>query len=187
MEKATPPLERMSQKRAGSVLKLFVRHMRESLQNLDEGETEESTTVTGGVSAIKYWHLIVKPQVAGRMKEAREIYCLLQALDLRRGGQLDQLGDLVAARIMAIQASNTSIVLQARKFAKISDRALGITPRRWQPLGKGGRAWQDEEDGGRDGRGKGKSKKGKGKGGKDKGQAKDWRQTQEPPPGKTDN
>ena len=84
MEKATPPLERMSQKRTGSVLKLFVQHMRESLQNLDEGEGQETATVTGGVSAIKYWHLIVKPQVAGRMKEAREMYCLLQACPQRR-------------------------------------------------------------------------------------------------------
>ena len=151
----------MSQKKRGSVLRLFVQHMRESLQNLDEGEMVEPESVVGGVSAIKYWHLIVKPQMTGRMKEAREVYCLLQALDLLRGGQLDQMGDLLAARIMAIHqsvsdggswraakhleikplettsASKTSVVLQARKFAKIADRAQGIQPTRWSPYGKG--------------------------------------------------
>ena len=210
MEKATPPLERMSQKKKGSVLRLFVQHMRESLQNLDEGEMVEPESVVGGVSAIKYWHLIVKPQMTGRMKEAREVYCLLQALDLLRGGHLDQMGDLLAARIMAIHqsvsdggswraakhleikplettsASKTSVVLQARKFAKIADRAQGIQPMRWSPYGKGGRAWHDEEYGGADGRGKGKRKKGKGKG-KAKGGAKDWRESQEPPPGKAES
>ena len=38
-DKSTPPLERMSQRRAGSVLQAFVNHMRESLQNLDEWST----------------------------------------------------------------------------------------------------------------------------------------------------
>ena len=210
MAKATPPLERMSQKKKGSVLKLFVQHMRESLQNLDEGEAVEAQSVVGGVSAIKYWHLIIKPQMTGKMKEAREIYCLLQALDLLRGGHLDQMGDLLAARIMAIHqsvsdggswraakhleikplettsASKTSVVLQARKFAKIADRAQGLPPRRWSPYGKGGKTWFDEEDGTADGRGKGKRRKGKGKG-KNKGGMKDWRENQEPPPGKAES
>lgn len=209
-EKATPPLERMSQKKRGSVLRLFVQHMRESLQNLDEGEAIEHESVVGGVSAIKYWHLIVKPQMTGKMKEAREVYCLLQAIDLLRGGHLDQMGDLLAARIMAIHqsvsdggswraakhleikplettsASKTSVVLQARKFAKIADRAQGIQPPRWSAYGKGGKAWYDEESGAGDGRGKGKRKKGKGKG-KSKGGAKDWRESQEPPPGKAES
>ena len=211
MEKVTPPLERMSQKKAGSVLKLFVQHMRESLQNLDEGEAEETRSVIGGVSATKYWRLIVKPQMTGRMKEAREIYCLLQAIDQLRAGQLDHLGDLLAARVMAIHqsvtdggswraakhleirpletasASSTNIVLQARRFAKLSDRALGIAPRRWQQTGRGGKPWFEEDDGFREGKGRGKGKKGRGKGGKDKSQSKDWRQSQEPPPNKSDN
>ena len=211
MAKVTPPLERMSQKKAGSVLKLFVQHMKESLQNLDEGEAEESRSVVGGVSATKYWHLIVKPQLTGRSKEAREIYCLLQAIDQLRAGHLDHLGDLLAARVMAIHqsvadggswraakhleikpletasASSTNIVLQARRFAKLSDRALGITPRRWQQTGRGGKPWYEEDDGPREAKGRGKGKKGRGKGGKDKSQSKDWRQSQEPPPNKADS
>eukprot|EP00913_Durusdinium_trenchii_P003428 g3175.t1 len=170
-DKSTPPLERMSQRKAGSVLQAFVNHMRELLQNLDEGSLVPDDSVIGGVSAVKYFHLQIKPAIGAKSREAREIYCLLQGIDLLRSGKLDQLGDLVAARAMAVHqsvtdggswraakhleirpletgtAANTSLILQARKFAKVSDRAAGLTPTRpWvpRPYGKGGKDWHDE-------------------------------------------
>lgn len=93
-DKSTPPLERMSQRKAGSVLQAFVNHMRESLQNLDEGSL-----------APEYFHLQIKPAIGAKSREAREIYCLLQGIDLLRSGKLDQLGDLMAARAMACSPS----------------------------------------------------------------------------------
>ena len=60
-EKTTPPLERMSLKRAGSVLKMFVEHMSESLENLDGGASSHGGSVAAGVSGVKYWHLVLKP------------------------------------------------------------------------------------------------------------------------------
>ena len=173
----------------------------------------------GGVSAVKYFHLQIKPTMGAKSREAREIYCLLQGLDLLRSGKLDHLGDLMAARAMAVHqsvtdggswraarhleirpletgtAANTSLILQARKFAKVSDRAAGLNPARtWvpRPYGKGSKDWGDEADSYRDFKGKGRGKKGKGKGDKGKkpwkesGQ-KDWASTQAPPPGKDDN
>ena len=209
-DKATPPLERMSLKKAGSVLKMFVEHMPETLENLDEGAQAHGGSVTAGVSGIKYWHLVLKPLLGTRTRDAREVYCLLQALDHLRSGSLDQLGDLLAARVMAIHqatadggswraakhmeirpleatsAARTNVILQARRFAKVADRASGVVERKpWWPSGKSSSRWSDDGEAGREPKGKGKSKKGKKS--KKKEGAKDWRQTQEGPPDKPES
>ena len=208
-DKATPPLERMSLKKAGSVLKMFVEHMSETLENLDEGAQAHGGSVTAGVSGIKYWHLVLKPLLGTRTRDAREVYCLLQALDHLRGGALDQLGDLLAARVMAIHqatadggswraakhmeirpleatsAARTNVILQARRFAKVADRASGVVERRsWWSGGKASSRWSDDGEAGKDSKGRGKGKKGKK--GKKKEAGKDWKQLQEGPPDKTE-
>lgn len=202
IEKSTPPLERMSQKRSGSVLKMFVEHMSESLENLDEGTQAHGGSVTGGVSGIKHWHLVLKPLLGTKTRDAREVYCLLQALDHLRGGALDQLGDLLAARVMAIHqatadggswkaakhmeirpleatsAAKTNVILQARRFAKVADKALGVEPRRqWWGSNKGASWWAEDGEGGKESKGRSKGKKGK-KGKKKEG-GKDWKAAHE--------
>ena len=112
------------------------------------------------------------------------------------------MGDLLAARVMAIHqaaadggswraakhmeirpleatsAARANVILQARKLARVADRASGFDPRpQWWGAGRNSSWWQDDGEAGKDAKAKGKRKKGK-KGKKKEG-GNNWKQTQE--------
>ena len=204
-DKYEPPLKKRSKKHPGSVLKLLVEHARTQLDqtakvSVDQGTLQDPTQ---GVRLASYFNIVVKPQIQGAQAANREMHFLSNGMDMLRAGQLDSLGDLMASRFIAVHqstidggwhaarhlellpyeevsAAGTAVVLEARKHAQTTAKALNTDPSGWKGAykGRGGRGkgggqedWQYE--------GKGKSRKGD----KGKGKNKNWWQNNVNPEG----
>ena len=194
--KMIAPLKRKSKQKPGSVLQLLVQHARSQLdQSSKVGiAAAEDTSVIKGVKIGSYFSIVVRPQLGGSLGQARELHHLSQALDLLRQGDLDLLGDLLAARFMAIHqaaldgtwstarhlelmpledssAAGPEVILDARKHARLAAKCAPGDSWAWSPGAKGrggrgrGQSWSDQNS---DQKGKGK------KGGKGKGKTKSW-------------
>ena len=152
--------------------------------------TEDPTL---GVRIASYFSIIVKPNLGTALGPTREMYHLSNCIDLLRKGELSRLGDVLAGRFISlhqsvldggwqaarhlevmpyeeVSAAGTSVVLQARKHARVAAKALGAdAPWGWRqnPKGRGGKgkypAWNETEWQGQ-GKGKQKGPKGRGKG-----------------------
>lgn len=188
-----PPLRKRALKKPGSVLQLLVSHARAQLDQTSKVELTPGLEqdATQGVRLNSYFSICVKPTLGTALNQKRELHHLSLALDLLRQGELSGLGDLLAARFMAIHqsvvdqgwsaarhmellpyeetaATTPSVVLQARKHAQLSNKVMYGEAGPWSGGGKGRpskgkyNAWGDSEW---QSDGKGKSKKGnKGKG-----------------------
>ena len=199
-ESLLPPLQRRSRKEAGSVLRLLIRQVEEQLCEL-QGSDAHSQTLLGGTKLVSYYHLMMKAgglQVNSR--DGRELFLLANLIDLLRMGQLALLGDGLASRFLAIQqaqidsnwiaarhleiftpevmtAAGASMTLEARRHARLVDKAKGIQSNRSRNEGPySGGAWRSSNwnsnpwDGyGDSAKGKGKKGKGKPKGGSGQG------------------
>lgn len=188
--KYEPPLKRKSQQHPGSVLKLLVARRAQldqtSKVTVDKGEED----ATQGVKLSSYF-IVLKPQVQGAPAALRELHFLSHSMDLLRSGQLDKLGDVMASRFIAVHqsaidggwgaakhlellpmeevsAAGTSVVLQARRHARIAARAANQDGSGWKGAnkGKGGKGrYGSQEEWHYEGKGKGrKGEKGKTKG-----------------------
>jgi len=196
--KMEAPLRRKSLKRPGSVLRLLINHARQQLDQTAKVEVGNAATEdpTLGVRIASYFSIIVKPNLGTALGPTREMYHLSNCIDLLRKGELSRLGDVLAGRFISlhqsvldggwqaarhlevmpyeeVSAAGTSVVLQARKHARVAAKALGAdAPWGWRqnPKGRGGKgkypAWNETEWQGQvKGKQKGPKGRGKGKGG----------------------
>lgn len=190
-ESLIPPLKKKAMRTPGAVYKMLEDHMAERLsQDVDlgpglDGEGNKPKFHT-------YFQLCLRPQLDPRSRDAKELSLLTRLLDLLRAGKLDSLGDMVAARLMAVDAATRQgwqtakyleieldgeegcapphILLAAQRHGRMVDKAGGKgswsrTPS-WSTT-----EWSQEPRKGKGKDGKGKTKKGKGKG---KGQKGHW-------------
>eukprot|EP00438_Fugacium_kawagutii_P023166 Skav227291 [mRNA] locus=scaffold4822:63704:66064:+ [translate_table: standard] len=183
-----PPLKKRSQKNPGSVLRMLEEQASEHLAKdgvLEEGET--AAHLEGAKSLIyTYYQIGLRTTMDPRSRDAKEVAVLAKSLDLLREGQLAQLGDTLAGRLIAVETSTRQgwqtarhlevhtgedegpvpahILLAAQRHGRQVERAGGKGSwSRWDRSWPSG--WQQE------GSKKGKPK-GKGKGSKYKGRNK---------------
>eukprot|EP00435_Cladocopium_sp_Y103_P002400 s3186_g1.t1 len=189
-----PPLKRKSQKHPGSVLKLVEQQAFDFLaQDGILHEDDEASGVNSKPKLFTYYQLGLKPALDPKSRDAKELGLLCKALDALRDGRLDQLGDLLAARLIAVDTATRQGWATARHLEICTGEEEGVAPahlllqaqkhgRQVEKAGGKGswsryQSWGGEWYGYPDGRQKGKSKdqKGKGKKGKGKGKAgKPW-------------
>lgn len=188
-----PPLKRRSQKEPGSVLRMLEAQASEHLARdgiWDDLEDDAPGERMKGL-IYTYYQIILKPHLGPRSRDIRELAVLAKSLDLLRSGQLAELGDMLSARLAAVETSTKQgwgaakyleihtgeeegpvpphILLAAQRHGRQVERAGGKGS--WSGGGRQGGWSQDwRSDGFGRGRGKGKGKnpkgKGKGKGGK---------------------
>jgi hypothetical protein len=192
------PLKKRSKEKPGSVLAMLIDHARQKLDQTSQVTIQPhlKDDPTKGIRLSSYFAIVVRPQLGPINAQVRELHHLSNAIDALRQGDLDLLGHLLASRFMAIHqsmldgnwtsarhlellplednsAAGSGILLEARKFAKLSAKLQNQDY--WTASGtgrgKGGKgkaaSWGDSQWQG--GEQKGKTKKGgKGKG-KNKG------------------
>lgn len=183
-----PPLRKKALKKPGSVLEILVAHARSQLDQSSKVEIGEDfiEDATSRVKLSSYFNIVVKPTLGNSLNQKRELHHLSLALDMLRQGDLPGLGDLLAARFIAIHQSvvdqswsaarhmellpyeegsavGPAIVLEARKHAQLANRVAHPDPWSWRSTGKGRGSrgqWTGWYDGDGAGETKGKSKKG---------------------------
>eukprot|EP00438_Fugacium_kawagutii_P016470 Skav211463 [mRNA] locus=scaffold379:272828:276699:- [translate_table: standard] len=179
-----PPLKKRSQRDPGSVLRMLERQASEHLAKdgvLEEGET--IAHLVGAKSLIyTYYQISLRGGLDPRGRDSKELAVLAKSLDLLREGQLGELGDTLAGRLMAVETSTRQgwqtakhlevhtaedegpvpahILLAAQRHGRQVERAGGkgswsSWDRRWPST------WQ--QDGSDKGKGKGKGKGAKNK------------------------
>ena len=138
-------------------------------------------SLMGGNKMSSYFQIVARPQLHGKIRDAR-------CVDLLKAGRLPELGDSLAGRFLAVESAaltniwqdaqhleviptrhaglaGPAVLLQAQKHARQVEKAAGRTPWKRNPYSGGsgggaqnGGAAQGDEKGG----GAGKGKKGKG-------------------------
>lgn len=193
------PLQRKSAKSPGSVMKMLVHHCQEALDQSSAVAVEEKSAVTSGVKLVTYFNLLVRPHFPSTSRDMKEMYMLAVALDLLRCGKLQEVGDALASRFLAVhcaasegnwsaakflemyplevmQSAPTELLLKARKHHRLIQKSQGVEQNSWAPRYNPGGNWKgggkDEE------KGKGKGKKGKGRGQQQYWQKDSWNQWQ---------
>ena len=146
-----PPLQRKAEKRPGSVLRLLLNHVRLSLSDLSLADPEDqggAAAVNSAAKVTSYFQIMVRPHLASRPRDEKELYSLAVALDTLRSGNLEKIADLLAARYMAVEtaafdgnwdtarwlevakleekgSAPTEILLAARRHQRTVERASG--------------------------------------------------------------
>ena len=148
-------------------------------------EAQEVSELGSRPKLYTYYQLGLKPGLDPRSRDAKEMALLCKALDVLREGKLDQLGDLLAARLIAVDTATRQawatakhleilnpdeegtapahILLQAQKHGKQVEKAGGKGS--WSRSQGWGSDWYGEPRQ----KGKGKETKRKEKKGKSKG------------------
>ena len=191
-ERHMPPLQRRATKKPGSVLALLLEHVAESLAQTALEDPDEATTGLGSSSSktMTYFQVMVRPQIPAKTRDLRELETLARGIDYLRAGKVEQLGDLLSGRFIALEnaaltgswqtaqwlevaparvpgLAQTSLLLETQKHGRIVDRASGRGS--WQrPKGDQwsnyGRSQAEDATGktkGKGGKNKSKGKKGK--------------------------
>ena len=196
-----PPLQRRAAKKPGSVLALLLDHIAESLSQaaLEDQDATSSGLGTSSSKTMTYFQIMVRPQIPAKMRDLRELETLARAIDSLRAGKVEQLGDLLSGRFIALEnaaltgswqtaqwlevaparvpgLAQTPLLLEVQRHGKVVERASGrgSWPRSkndsWGTYGR-----QTGEDASTRGKGKGGKSKGKNK----KGKKSSW--TDKPP------
>ena len=199
-ESLMAPLKKRSKKSPGSVYRMLEETAVEKLSA--DGVVEEGYEAQGlrgqRPKILTYYQLVLRPHLDVRSRDSTELAMLSRSLDLLRDGRLPELADVLAARLLAVDASTRQgwstarhleifgeddegavpahVMLSAQKHARQVARAGGKGSWTRSPTWTG-EAWQYENRPGPKGKdGKGKGKKGKGKGKAQKGNWNNWNQ-----------
>ena len=196
MDELEPPLRKRAKQHPGSVLKMLLSHARSQLDQSSKVALDPnmSVDVTSGVKMASYFSICVRPGLPQNMGAQRDLHHLSLAIDLLRQGDLTLLGDCLASRFVAIHqaamdggwnaarhlelfpledggATSNTVLLEARRHARLAAKAAGLDPYSWKGSGKGkgGRKgkkghWENQD----------LSEKGSGKKGKERGSQKGW-------------
>ena len=150
------PLQRKSAKSPGSVMKMLVHHCQEALDQSSAVAVEEKSAVTSGVKLVTYFNLLVRPHFPSTSRDMKEMYMLAVALDLLRCGKLQEVGDALASRFLAVhcaasegnwsaakflemyplevmQSAPTELLLKARKHHRLIQKSQGVEQNSWAP------------------------------------------------------
>ena len=146
-----PPLQRKSEKRPGSVLKLLMDHVRLALSDMSAvgaGGRGASSSVTSAARIQSYFQILVRPHLQSRPRDEKELHALALALDCLRDGNVERVADILAGRYLSVEtaafdgswdaarwlevapledrgAVNTQTLLQARKHQRLVEKASG--------------------------------------------------------------
>ena len=197
-----PPLKRRSIRQPGSVLRMLEEQAFEFLTKDGIMEAEDEPMASGQrPKLVTYYQLAIRPALDPRGRDSKELALLCRALDLLREGRLDGLGDMLAARLMAVETATRQGWPVARHLEICNTEEEGSTPahillaaqRHGKQVEKAGgkgswgrsQAWSSEWQADQRNKGKGASPKGKGKKGKGKGKGgKNWNQCADKPDAK---
>ena len=147
-----------------------------------------------------FFLLCLKPQMDPKSRDTKELFLLSRSLDLLRQGQLEQLADALASRMMAVETASKQgwgtakylevldegdetsapahVLLAAQRHGRLVEKAGGKGSWTRQQAN-----WYGEMSYGQQTKGKAKDGKGKGKKGKPKGKGKQtWGSWQEEKP-----
>ena len=182
-----PPLKKKSKKSPGSVFRLLENQAVEALSQdgvLEEGYAAGSS-LDQRPKLHTYFQLALRPSLDPRSRDCKELGLVARALDLLRAGRLEELADLLAARMIAIDTATRQgwatarhlevfggdevatvpphILLSAQRYNRQVEKAGGKgswnRAQNWQ-----GTEWRQEpRPKGKGGDWKGKGRKGKGK------------------------
>ena len=124
-----PPLKRKSLKKPGSVLKMLEQQAYDFLAQ--DGIVDE--VETGGELAQKpklftYYQLALRPGLDPKSRDAKELALLAKALDTLREGKLDVLGDLLAARLAAVETATRQGWSTAKHLEIVNTEEDGPVP-----------------------------------------------------------
>eukprot|EP00435_Cladocopium_sp_Y103_P032076 s1320_g8.t1 len=192
-----PPLKRRSRKEPGSVFRLLEQQVFEYLSQdgLLEGEEYSVELGRNRPRFTTYFQLALKPRMEPKSRDCRELALLARVLDLLREGKLEEVADVISARLIAIDTAQRQgwgsaqfleiytgedqgtvpphILLAAQKHGRQVEKAGGKGS--WPRSGGWSSEWVPDQTGGQKGKGaKGKGKKGKGKPKGGKGKWQNW-------------
>ena len=195
------PLRRKSKERPGSVLELLLQHARDQLDQSASVALPAGHRADAGIKLVSYFQILLRPHLGPITSAVREMYHICVVLDLLRRGQLDLMGDSLAARFLALHqsildsswvaakhleinaleettAASTSLLLETRRHAKLAAKALGNESNPWGKgrrggYGRGGKGKKGDDEWNPKGKGKDKGKKGRGRGNWNQGPGKD--------------
>ena len=107
-----PPLQKKATRRPGSVLAMMIEHVTEALA---QAAVEEGGGSMGSTTKfMTYYQILVRPQVGSKVRDQRELETLARGLDMLREGRLEELGDLLSGRFVAVE--NAGQVLNSWKW-----------------------------------------------------------------------
>ena len=182
-----PPLKKKAKKNPGSVFRLLENEAVEALAQ--DGVLEESYDPTNLGQRPKlhtYFQLALRPNLDPKTRDCKELGLLARALDLLREGRLEELADLLAARMIAVDTATrqgwstarhlevfggedvgtvpTHVLLSAQRYNRQVEKAGGKGS--WTASQTWGNDWNtpNKGKGKTSDKGKGKKPKGKGKG-----------------------
>lgn len=96
-----PPLQRRSQRSPGSVFSMLLKDVSQALAEAAvPGDADLSRLGGAGNKMAAYYQLCAKPQLGGKIRDARELETLAHCMDLLKAGQLALLGDTLAGRFL---------------------------------------------------------------------------------------
>jgi hypothetical protein len=201
-ESLLPPLKKKAMKTPGSVFRMLEEH---ATQRLAQDATLEENQASSGSTGLRgkfhtFFLLCLKPQMDPKSRDTKELFLLSRSLDLLRQGQLEQLADALASRMMAVETASKQgwgtakylevldegdetsapahVLLAAQRHGRLVEKAGGKGSWTRQQANCYG-----EMSYGQQTKGKAKDGKGKGKKGKPKGKGKQtWGSWQEEKP-----
>ena len=122
-------------------------------------------SLMGGNKMSSYFQIVARPQLHGKIRDARELETLARCVDLLKAGRLPELEDSLAGRFLAVESAaltnnwqdaqhleviptrhaglaGPAVLLQAQKHARQVEKAAGRTPWKRNPYsgGSGGGA-----------------------------------------------
>ena len=146
-ESLLPPLQRKAQRSPGAVFRMLEEHMAERLSQDAALEVEEDGSGPSGARPRfqTYFQLCLRPQLDPRSRDCKELSLLARSLDLLRGGRLERLADLLAARLIAVDTATRQGWQTARYLEIDNDADEGSAPPTcsWPPSGMG--AWSKKQ------------------------------------------
>lgn len=124
-----PPLKQRSMKKPGSVLKMLEEQAFEFLTKDGVMDAEDEVMAVGQrPKLVTYYQLALRPSLDPRGRDSKELALLCRALDMLREGKLDGLGDMLAARLMAVETATKQGWPVARRLEICNTEEEGSTP-----------------------------------------------------------
>ena len=118
-----PPLNKKALRSPGAVFKMLETHATERLAQdatLEEAEGSQNQASSMRGKFHTFFQLCLKPQLDPRSRDSKELFLLSRVLDLLKQGALDQLADVLASRMMAVETASKQGWATAR-FLEVLD------------------------------------------------------------------
>lgn len=147
-EKYKAPLKKRSEKTPGSVMKLLIERIEESLAEIQPSGTSSDRVVLEGPKLIGYYNLVLRTKHRTQLREMRELYLMANIIDMVRSGEVLKAMDMAAARFFSLEQAlqdggwevarhleiavpeessitGPAMALEAMKYGKMIEKARG--------------------------------------------------------------